>query len=65
MVNHKLYENGRFADELKLAKISPHFKKNDYLDKENYKPVNILSHVWKVFGIIMHMKIDIFMRDKL
>ena len=43
------YENTCFPDELKLAEVSPIFKKNDDLDKENYRPVNILSHVSKVF----------------
>ena len=43
------YENGCFPDELKLAEVSPIFRKNDDLDKENYRPVSILSHVSKVF----------------
>ena len=28
------FQNGRFSDELKLADVSPTFKKNDDLDKE-------------------------------
>ena len=59
------FENGRFPDELKLAEVSPIFKKNDDLDKENYRPVSILSHASKVFERIMYMQIDTFMRDKL
>ena len=43
------FENGRFPDELKLAEVSLIFKKNDDLDKENYRPVSILSHLSKVF----------------
>ena len=35
------------------------------LDKDNYRPVSILSHVSKVFERIMYMQIDTFMRDKL
>ena len=38
------FENGCFLDELKLAEISPIFKKNDSLNKENFRPVSILSH---------------------
>ena len=38
------FENGCFLDELKLAEISPIFKKNDSLNKENFRPVGILSH---------------------
>ena len=39
------FENGCFPDELKYAEVSPVFKKNDDLDKENYRPVSILPHV--------------------
>ena len=59
------FENGSFPDELKLAELSPIFKKNNDLDKENYMPVSILSHVSKVFERIMCIQIDTFMRDKL
>ena len=59
------FENGRFPDELKLAEVTPIFKKNDELDKESYRPVSILSHASKVFERIMYMQIDTFMRDKL
>ena len=43
------FENGCFPDELKLAEVIPIFKKNDDLDKENYMPVSILSHMSKFF----------------
>ena len=43
------FENGCFPDKLKLAEVSPIFKKNDDLSKENYRPVSILSHVSMVF----------------
>ena len=59
------FENGRFPDELRLPEVSPIFKKNCDLDKENYRPVSIFSHVSKVFERIMYMQIDTFMRDKL
>ena len=59
------FENGYFPNELKLAEVSPTFKKNNDLDKENYSPVSILSHVSKVFERITHMQIDTFMREKL
>ena len=59
------FENGRFLDKLKLAEVRPIFKKNVDLDKENQRPVSILSHVSKVLERIMYMQIDTFMRDKL
>ena len=47
-------ENGCFPDDIKLVEVSPVFKKNDDLDKENYRPVSSLFNVSKVFKIIMY-----------
>ena len=59
------FENGHFPDELKLAEVSPIFKKNNDLDKENYRSASVLSHVLKVFERIMYMQIDTFIGEKL
>ena len=40
------FENGCFPDDLKLAEVSPMFKKNDDLDKENYRHVSALFNVF-------------------
>ena len=45
-------KDGLFPNELKLADVSPVFKKDDDLTKENYRLVSILSHMSKVFGRI-------------
>ena len=34
---------------LKLNEVTPLFKKADPFDKENYRPVSLLSHVSKVY----------------
>ena len=60
-----LFENGCFPDDLKLAEVSSIFKKNDYLDKENYRPVIVLLNVSKVFERTIYSQIDAFMQDKL
>ena len=60
-----LFENGYFPDDLKLAEVSSIFKKNDDLDKENYRPVSVLLNVSKVFERIIYIQIDAFMQDKL
>ena len=39
---------------MKLADVSPVFKKDDDLKKENYRPVCILSHMSKVFERIFY-----------
>ena len=36
------FKNGCFADDLKIAEVSPIFKKNDDLDKGNYRPIIVL-----------------------
>ena len=56
-------ENECFPDDLKLAEVSPSFKKNDDLDKENYRPVSDLFTVSKVFERIIYSQIDELMQD--
>ena len=58
-------EKGCFPEELKLAEVNPIFKKKDDLDKENYRPVNVLPQVSKVFERIMYHQINDYMKDKL
>ena len=54
-------ENGIFPDDLKLADVSPIFKKEDSFKKGNYRPVSILPHISKVFERILYKQIDTFM----
>ena len=39
---NKSFTSGKFPDCLKQANVSPIFKKDDLLDKENYRPASIL-----------------------
>ena len=43
----------RFPQDLKLADVSPVYKKNDNLNKANYRPVSILPSVLKVYESLM------------
>ena len=47
-----------FSDELKLTERISLFKKLDYFDKTNYRPVSLLSHVSKIFVRIIDNQID-------
>ena len=38
-------DNNCYPDDLELAKVSPVFKKKNDLNKENYRPVSVLSYV--------------------
>ena len=57
-------EKGIFPDDLKLADVSPIFKKEDSFKKENYRPVSTLPHMSKVFEKILYKQIDTFMTTK-
>ena len=57
-------KDGLFSNELKLADVSPIFKKDDDLKKENYRPASILLHMSKVFDRIFYKQIDRFMTSK-
>ena len=57
-------EKGIFPDDLKLADVSPIFKKEDSFKKENYRPVSILPHMLKVFERILYKQIDTLMTAK-
>ena len=59
------FENGCFPDDLELAKVNPIFKKNNDLDKENYRLVSVLFNVSKAFERTIYSQIDAFMQDKL
>ena len=56
-------EKGCFPEELKLAEVSPIFKRKDDIDKDNYRPVSVLPHVSKVFERIMYHQTNDYMKD--
>ena len=47
-----------FPNELKLAEIIPIFKKKDALDKQNYRPISLLSYMSKILERIIHNQIN-------
>ena len=49
---------------MKAAEVTRIFKKNDDLDKENYRPVSVLPHVSKIIERVMYIQIENFMEDK-
>ena len=53
-------KNGTFADELKLADISPIFKSIDSTDKKNYRPISILKSVSKLFEKLIQKQLSPF-----
>ena len=56
--NNTSFENGAFPDCLKEANVTPIFKKDDSLDKENYRPVSILPLLSKIFEKKMYKQLS-------
>ena len=54
-----------YPDYLKLAEVNPVFKKKGDLDKKWNRPISVLSHVSKVFEIIMQQQIEDLVKEKL
>ena len=54
-----------FPTELKRADISPLFKRNDCLNKHNFRPVNILPIVSKIFEKILGKQITDYFVNKM
>ena len=63
-INFSLREN-IFPEELRHSEVIPLYKKLDPLNKENYRPVSLLSHVSKVFERIIYKQINLYMEGKL
>ena len=56
LINTSISQNV-FPDDLKCAEVSPLYKKNDNLNKINYRPVSILTGLSKVFENAMDCQI--------
>ena len=53
-------ERGCFPSQLKLAEMAPVFKEEDELNKENYRPVSVLSPASKIFERIVFNQMEFF-----
>ena len=53
-----MIRTGKFPEQLKIARVSPIFKKGDPLDKKNYRPVSILPALSKVFERTICTQLD-------
>ena len=56
--------NGKFPDTLKREDVTPIFKKGYNNEKENYRPVSMLSTFSKVFGKLLFKQIIDHMQSK-
>ena len=49
-----------FPSSMKLANITPLFKKDDRTDKSNYRPISILPNLSKVFEKCIYNQVSVF-----
>ena len=62
---NKAIVDGIFPQNMKLADVTPVFKKEDKHLKCNYRPVSILSPMSKIFERLIRRQISAYMEDKL
>ena len=60
-----IYFKNLSAKRLRLFEVTSVFKKQDCMNKENYRPISILSHMSKMFERILYNQVNNFMKDKL
>ena len=60
---NKSFGSGEFPDCLKQANVSPIFKKDDPLDKENYRPECILPLLQKVNEKLLYNQLSDYVEN--
>ena len=53
---NKCIDRGKFPNNLKKSDVTPTFKKDDKLSKENYRPISILPTLSKVYERVLHQQ---------
>ena len=65
----KLFNNtiltSNFPDKLKVADVSPIFKKDDPQKSKNYRPVSVLPVVSKIFKRLLHKQMSLHVKEYL
>ena len=49
-----------FPNNMKCAELNPVFKKDDNLNKENYRPVSVLTSISKVFESVLNDQLNVY-----
>ena len=55
---NKAIETGNFPDSIKMANVTPVFKKEDPLDKSNHRSVSILPLLSKVYERVIYNQLS-------
>lgn len=62
IINQSL-TSGIFPDNLKIAKITPIYKKGDNTTIDNYRPISLLPAISKVFEKAIHIQVMKYLTD--
>ena len=57
--------NGKFSSKLKMADVIPIFKKGNPFEKTNYRPINLLPSLSKVYEKHIFQQLNAFFENKL
>ena len=63
LIINQSFTQGQFPNELKLAKVTPVYKKDNVHHFDNYRPVSVLSSVSKVFEKVIFNQIYKYFYD--
>ena len=55
---------GTLPDDLKSARVVPLFKKNDIPEVRNYRPVSILTIIFKMFERVVYDQVESYLDQK-
>ena len=55
------FANGKFPEQLKLAKVIPIFKKDETYLTSNYRPISLLSMLSKILEKVVHLRLMSFL----
>ena len=58
-------ENQHFPNDLKYANVAPLHKKEENIDKKNYKPISILPSISKIFERLIFKQMTDFVENKI
>ena len=57
------FASGNFPEKLKLARITPVFKKGSRSDIDNYRPISVLSNFSKLFDKAMYHRLYNYLEE--
>ena len=59
------YISGKFTENLRLADVTPVFKKKNFLDETNYRQVFVLLTIWRIFDKLVERKMNHYIQNHL